>query len=153
MMSGNAHRQALTKSLALFGTTLACTAAVLRYLIRTHAEDCHEACPLEAVRESTARVLEQAQDVRVDQSAVDQLAQSLSQQELRDMAAPSAFDADLHFVDGSWRTVQYLLVVDTLNFCFWPRAQLFPAGSVPSSCVSLLLATPSTDFTRSACGT
>ena len=152
-MSGNAHHQAPTKSLALLGTTLACTAAALRFLTRTHANDCHEACPLEAVRESTARVLEQAQDVHVDQSAVDQLAQSLSQQELQDMAALSAFDADLHFVDGTWRTVQYLLVVDTLNFCFWPRAQLFPAGSVRRSCVSLLLTTTSADFTRIACGT
>lgn len=28
--------------------------------------------------------------------------------------------ADLHYVDGTALTVQYLLVVDALNFCFWP---------------------------------
>ena len=28
--------------------------------------------------------------------------------------------ADLHFSDGGPLTAQYLLVVDALNFCFWP---------------------------------
>lgn len=28
--------------------------------------------------------------------------------------------ADLHFFDGGPRTLQYLLAVDTVNFCFWP---------------------------------
>ncbi len=31
-------------------------------------------------------------------------------------------DAEAHFFDGGPLTAQYLLVVDALNFCFWPGA-------------------------------
>jgi hypothetical protein len=34
----------------------------------------------------------------------------------------SEWDASVHFCDGGPLTVQYLLVVDALNFCFWPGA-------------------------------
>mmetsp|Transcript_511 Transcript_511/g.3690 ORF Transcript_511/g.3690 Transcript_511/m.3690 type:complete len:289 (-) Transcript_511:4107-4973(-) len=34
------------------------------------------------------------------------------------------FDNGLHFCEGGDLTAQYLLVVDTLNFCFWPRPGL-----------------------------
>ena len=35
--------------------------------------------------------------------------------------SPKAFDEDMHFSDGgSPLMAQYLLVVDALNFCFWP---------------------------------
>ncbi len=33
--------------------------------------------------------------------------------------------ADLHYVDGTPLTVQYVLVVDALNFCFWPGTYTF----------------------------
>ena len=32
--------------------------------------------------------------------------------------------AALHFFDGGPLTAQYLLVIDTLNFCFWPESGL-----------------------------
>jgi hypothetical protein len=32
--------------------------------------------------------------------------------------------AELHFVDGGPLTLQYLLAVDTINFCFWPSPGL-----------------------------
>ena len=32
--------------------------------------------------------------------------------------------SDLHFFDGGAATLQYLLVVDALNFCFWPDGEL-----------------------------
>ncbi len=32
--------------------------------------------------------------------------------------------ADIHFYEGGPLTVQYLLVVDALNFCFWPEPGL-----------------------------
>ena len=34
--------------------------------------------------------------------------------------APATAVSELHYVDGTPLTVQYLLVVDALNFCFWP---------------------------------
>ena len=33
-------------------------------------------------------------------------------------------DAELHFFDGGPLTAQYLLVLDALNFCFWPEPGL-----------------------------
>ena len=32
--------------------------------------------------------------------------------------------AELHYIDGSPLTLQYLLAVDTINFCFWPQPGL-----------------------------
>lgn len=32
--------------------------------------------------------------------------------------------AELHYLDGGPLTVQYLLVLDALNFCFWPEPGL-----------------------------
>ena len=32
--------------------------------------------------------------------------------------------AELHYIDGGPKTVQYLLAVDTINFCFWPQPGL-----------------------------
>jgi hypothetical protein len=34
------------------------------------------------------------------------------------------WDRELHFFDGGPLTVQYLLVLDALNFCFWPDGEL-----------------------------
>ncbi len=40
-----------------------------------------------------------------------------------------AWPADVHFFDGTWRTVNWFLLLDALNFCFWgekdqPRWQI-----------------------------
>lgn len=32
--------------------------------------------------------------------------------------------AEVHYFDNGPRTLQYLLVVDALNFCFWPDSSL-----------------------------
>jgi hypothetical protein len=53
-------------------------------------------------------------------AAVERTAASISAADLQLITAPQAFDEDLHLVDGSPLTAQYLLVVDALNFCFWP---------------------------------
>ncbi len=34
------------------------------------------------------------------------------------------WDTDLHFTDGSARTLNWMLLVDALNFCFWSEKQL-----------------------------
>ena len=36
------------------------------------------------------------------------------------LVGPREFDADLHFCDGGDLTAQYLLLLDSINFCFWP---------------------------------
>ena len=35
------------------------------------------------------------------------------------LGEPPAWDASLHFRDGTWRTAGWVLVLDALNFCFW----------------------------------
>ena len=83
-----------------------------------------------AVRESTARVVQQASHVSIDDSAVEQLAQEL----LDDPASreQQEWDADVHYCAdavaddpaGGTITAQYLLLLDSLNFCFWPTPGL-----------------------------
>lgn len=55
---------------------------------------------------------------------MESAADGLSSSDLKRLTAPQAFDADIHYVDGTPLTAQYLLVVDAINFCFWPDADL-----------------------------
>jgi hypothetical protein len=67
------------------------------------------------VLESVRWVVEHAEHVAVDMDALRRSARELAQQ-------PLSFAWDgLHFFDGTARTVQYLFVLDCLNFCFWPE--------------------------------
>lgn len=76
---------------------------------------------------STRRVVERARLVEIDEDAVERVAEALSAV----AAPPAAWDAEHHFVDGTIRTAQYVLVLDALNFCFWgePRWQVEHGGS------------------------
>eukprot|EP00879_Flechtneria_rotunda_P010953 GHRR01011445.1.p1 GENE.GHRR01011445.1~~GHRR01011445.1.p1 ORF type:complete len:355 (+),score=124.50 GHRR01011445.1:793-1857(+) len=77
------------------------------------------------VRSSAHWVLESAQHVQIDKEAVataaNRLASRLADGNQRLVAD---FDSELHFYDGGPLTAQYLLVVDALNFCFWPDGEL-----------------------------
>ena len=67
------------------------------------------------VLSATARVLREAQDVRLDLAAIERLAG-------RWAAALWPEDtgfASLHFFDGTERTLNWVLLLDALNFCFW----------------------------------
>ncbi len=67
------------------------------------------------VLESVRWVVEHAEHVAIDLDALRRSARELAQQ-------PSSFVWNgLHFRDGTERTVQYLFVLDCLNFCFWPE--------------------------------
>lgn len=72
--------------------------------------------PCRLVRETTAWVVGRAEHVAIDAAALDAFAAEL--------AAEPDFDAELHLADP-----QYLLVVDTLNFCFWPDADIAGNGA------------------------
>ena len=54
--------------------------------------------------------------VQIDRGALDLFVGKLQAEEIQ---APS-WDTTCHFFDGTEKTVAYLLVLDTLNFCFWP---------------------------------
>jgi len=64
---------------------------------------------------ATAQVLHESRLVDLDLAAIERLA-------ARWRATPWPEDtgfADLHFFDGSERTVNWVLLLDALNFCFW----------------------------------
>lgn len=67
------------------------------------------------VLESARAVVTQARQVAIHHEAVARLAERL----VRQPPGPPAWDRDLHFFDGGVRTVNYLLVLDALNFSFW----------------------------------
>jgi len=75
---------------------------------------------MEEVRESTRWVAERSEQVRIDREALGQSAGELAAGELR---IPE-WDLRYHLCDGGERTVFYLLILDSLNFCFWaPEGQ------------------------------
>ena len=83
-----------------------------RFIIRDDAND-----PLGILR-STAGVMRTARDVQIDIGAVSRVADDLEGGD----AAPQ-WDAELHYratgPDGDEHTAMWILVLDTLNFCFW----------------------------------
>lgn len=70
------------------------------------------------VRTSCEAVVQSSQYVRIDDDAVIRLAR-----DLQDMEAAPEWDTDLHYRaigdNADERTAMWLLVLDTLNFCFW----------------------------------
>lgn len=80
--------------------------------------------PCFAVRQSAEWVLSQAQLVSIDAQGLEWLAASLAAAAPR--LSPASFDRQLHFWDPNQPELvaQYLLVLDALNFCFWPQEGL-----------------------------
>ncbi|GIL83017.1 hypothetical protein Vretimale_8527 [Volvox reticuliferus] len=76
------------------------------------------------VKETSQFVADHAEHVHVSLKAISEAVNELTVEKLAELVAPTAFNKDLHYVDGGSLTVQYLLVVDALNFCFWPDAEL-----------------------------
>jgi hypothetical protein len=73
--------------------------------------------PLQAVHDSAAFIAQHARHVHIDAEATTALAHRLA-----GATVPAvAWDTIHHFNDGTPRTAQYLLVLDSLNFCFWPQ--------------------------------
>ncbi|MDW8031538.1 MAG: queuosine salvage family protein [Candidatus Bipolaricaulota bacterium] len=70
---------------------------------------------MKEVLESAQWVVEHAEHVVIDTDALGCRARELARQPLS-----VAWDG-LHFRDGTARTVQYLFVLDCVNFCFWPE--------------------------------
>ena len=70
-----------------------------------------------AVLATTARVVEHARFVRINPRAIERAADTLAQNQV----APPAWNYELHYHDGTARTVNYLFLLDALNFCFWGK--------------------------------
>jgi hypothetical protein len=68
------------------------------------------------VLETAREVALESDHVRIDDHALSLFAEDLLQ---RRFLVPT-WDPRYHYVDGTAATVAYLLVLDTVNFCFWP---------------------------------
>ena len=69
------------------------------------------------VRASCERIVRLASHVTINDAAI---AQEMGKPDW-DLTASSQWGAcDFHFCDGTDLTAQYVLVLDALNFCFWP---------------------------------
>ncbi len=68
------------------------------------------------VLETARFISEKSRLVWIDKQALTRFAQKLLEDEIK---VPS-WDPLYHFCDGTRETVSYFLVVDSLNFCFWP---------------------------------
>jgi Potential Queuosine, Q, salvage protein family len=86
---------------------------------RTEADDAGEfTCPVPdrlGVLSATAQVVRHARYLALDRDAVSALAERWA---LQPWPEQSGLDA-LHFFDGTAHTVNWVLVLDALNFCFW----------------------------------
>lgn len=69
---------------------------------------------IEQVREEASAVAAASVHVRIDGAALAALAGRL-----KDAPLP-AWDRELHFFDGTEKSVMYTLLLDAVNFCFWP---------------------------------
>jgi hypothetical protein len=68
------------------------------------------------VRESCERIMQLAKHVAVND---DVIAREMASPDW-DLTVSSVWACDYHFADGTDLTSQYVLVLDALNFCFWP---------------------------------
>jgi len=68
------------------------------------------------VLETAMRVAAEGRQVRIDRPALVRFCRML----LEDRIEVPAWNRLYHFFDGSEETVAYILVLDSLNFCFWP---------------------------------
>lgn len=70
------------------------------------------------VLETTQKVIEQSREVYLDHRVLSDLAR----EQARGTLSRPGWDPRYHFYDGTLQTVLYFLVLDSLNFCFWPAA-------------------------------
>ncbi|MBI5304528.1 MAG: hypothetical protein HY868_20510 [Chloroflexi bacterium] len=66
---------------------------------------------------TTAYVVEHARVVKISHGAIERAADTLAQKNVE----PPAWNREWHYHDGAPRTVNYLFLLDALNFCFWGK--------------------------------
>jgi hypothetical protein len=72
------------------------------------------------VLSSTREVVLRARSVEIDARGLERLARQLTRVESGvPMLTPPAWPVQYHFYDGTARTLNWTLLLDALNFCFW----------------------------------
>ncbi len=69
------------------------------------------------VLKTTAYVVQRARYVKINPDAIERAADMLAERRVE----PPAWNYEYHFFDGTERTVNYLFLLDALNFCFWGK--------------------------------
>ena len=69
------------------------------------------------VLETTRHVTERSQHVTINEQTIADFSRKL----IEDGIEIPPWNYDYHFFDGSHKTVAYLLILDSINFCFWPK--------------------------------
>lgn len=69
------------------------------------------------VLKTTAYVVQHARRVKINLDAIQRAADALAEQRVE----PPAWNDQFHYHDGTPRTVNYLFLLDALNFCFWGK--------------------------------
>lgn len=79
------------------------------------------------VLETTRRVVDQADFVRIDRDAAARVAKLLA----AEPTTPPGWNSELHWQGTPEQTANYLLLLDALNFCFWgePRWRVTYQGT------------------------
>lgn len=67
-----------------------------------------------SIRSAAERIAAEKTHVRIDDTKLKMLAESLKNRQV------PAWDGELHFFDGGSKSVMYTLLLDAVNFCFWP---------------------------------
>lgn len=68
---------------------------------------------------STKKVIEQGEQVWINVDQVERLCQKWIQDFEAQYEPPMVWDTRYHFHDATERTVNWILLLDALNFCFW----------------------------------
>ena len=69
------------------------------------------------VLETTRHVTERSQHVTINEQTIADFSRKL----IEDGIEIPPWNYDYHFFDGSHKTVAYLLILDSINFCFWQK--------------------------------
>ncbi|RLB23128.1 MAG: hypothetical protein DRG76_04975 [Deltaproteobacteria bacterium] len=72
---------------------------------------------MKEVIDSARYVIRNSRHVRINRESVRNLAEQIAS---RPFTIPQ-WDQAHHYFDGTEKTLHYLFVLDTLNFCFWPQ--------------------------------
>jgi len=69
------------------------------------------------VLETARHVKKRSQQITINQQAIGVFSRKL----FEDGVEIPPWNYDYHFFDGGHKTVAYLLILDSINFCFWPK--------------------------------
>ncbi|MFX1563751.1 MAG: queuosine salvage family protein, partial [Promethearchaeota archaeon] len=69
------------------------------------------------VLETTRHVTERSKQVTINKQALAVFSKKL----IEDGVEIPPWNYDYHFFDGGHKTVAYFLILDSINFCFWPN--------------------------------